>query len=264
MKFLYLDCETTGLDPAVDRIVELCMVLCEEEGAEEIGRLDELINPGISIPAEVTKIHGIADADVAGKRPFSEHIPRILDMVQQCDAMAGYNVNFDLRAIQAESLRCDQVIPMYDKRIFDMQKIFFHHEPRDLTAALRFYCDRKLDGAHRARPDVEATVDIFRAQCERYKFSPKGVGPDHYAVVQPPLDSNGAFEFNQDGQIILRFGKYKGKVADCTNMEIRNYLSWMVGARFPPDSKNLAKALCRGKEIHAGNIADILKGRQKN
>lgn len=259
MKILYFDLETTGLDTSRDRIVEMGLILEDEElGTKESYEI--LVNPGMMIPAESSAIHGIFDKDVSDKAPLQQHLAKISSFFDACDAIGGYNVAFDLKVLMAEGRRLGSPFSLHGKEIWDMQKIFFHHEPRTLSAAAKFYCQRDIDNAHRALADVEATLDVFKAQRQRYDFKLDNEETKAYALVSLPLDSNGAFVIGSKGEVELNFGKFKGRLVVPDNKDIRNYLSWMVGASFPPDTKALARALLKGKKPNPENLeATILE-----
>jgi DNA polymerase-3 subunit epsilon len=255
---LYLDFETTGLDTGLDRIIEAGLIIETQDGQRDT--FQSLVNPKCPIPAESTQIHGIKDEDVADAPVFADIFPDIQSMVEKCDAIAGYNVNFDLKILMAESRRLSKPLPLHNKTILDMQKIFFHHEPRNLTAALKFYCKKELEGGHRAINDVEATIDVFKAQIERYELNLEAPEVKAYAELQLPLDSNGAFSLNAKDQVIINFGKFKGKVANGQAQDMRNYLGWMINANFPPDTKSIARALLKGVEIRKDNLEQVILG----
>ena len=246
MKILTIDLETTGLDPSRDRIIEIGFII-EEENSGQRESFEAVVNPGMSIPAESTAIHGIKNADVVGKPDLKSVWDRVAKAVNDCDVLAGYNVGFDLKVLMAEGRRISSPLPLHSKKIVDMQKIFFHHEPRTLSAAVRFYCDKDIENAHRALGDVEATVDVFKAQKKLYNLNMQDPAVQAYSEVNLPLDSNGAFSLNDKGEVELNFGKFKGRVMKTEVPELRNYLSWMIGASFPPDTKSIARALIKGR-----------------
>lgn len=257
MNILYLDFETTGLDTSRDRIIELGLILHNEESGEKES-FEALVNPGCKIPPETTEVHGIKDEDVADKPALKERLDKVVDFVNRCDVIAGYNVTFDLKVLMAEGRRCGQPLPLHSKKIWDMQKIFFHHEPRSLSAAVKFYCDKEIENAHRALGDVEATLDVFQAQKKRYQLDMANPEVLKYTEVSLPLDSNGAFILNEKGETQISFGKFRGRVVKAENQEIRNYLSWMIGASFPPDTKAIARALIKGKAPQKDELEQLI------
>ena len=140
---IFFDLETTGIDVANDRIVEISYLKIYPNGDEESKTMK--INPTIPIPAKVTAIHGITDEDVKDAPTFSE-IARILAQVfEGCD-FAGYNSNkFDLPLLAEEFLRADVDIDLKKRKFIDIQVIFHKKEQRTLSAAYKFYCDKNLE-----------------------------------------------------------------------------------------------------------------------
>ena len=256
MKIVYFDLETTGLSPESDRIVEIALIV--EKDQEIIEKWESLVNPGMSIPAEATAIHHIKNEDVTDQPTIKELGSKILSYLNDCDVYAGYNILFDVKMMMAESRRIGLPIDFHNKKIWDMQKIFFHYEPRNLAAAFKYYCDKELDGAHRAAADIEATRDIFHAQKKKYELDMNSKEALNICEVNLPLDSNGAFYMNDKEQVAFTFGKHKNKVANIQSQEIKNYLAWITSAKFPPDTKAIAKALLKGKSITKSNLNEIL------
>jgi len=259
MATLYIDLETTGLDTSLDRIIEVGIIL-EDETSHEIDRYQTLVQPKCPIPVDATNIHGITDADVATAPVFSDIFDNIESLFKRCDTIGGYNVSFDLKLLMAESRRLSKPLALHSKKIVDMQKIFFHHEPRNLTAALKFYCQKDLSGGHRAINDVEATIDVFKAQIEKYQLDINDPEVKAYAELELPLDSNGAFSLNSKQEVVINFGKFKGKVANGQTQDMRNYLGWMINAQFPPDTKAIARALLKGVDIRKDNLEQVILG----
>ena len=156
-----IDLETTGVDPRVDRVVEVG-VLKVAQDAEPI-RFRRLINPGISIPPAARAVHGIADEDVAEMPQFPAIAPELALLLADTD-LAGFNIRrFDLPFLVAEFARAGFAFPTGDRAVLDVQRIFHGREPRDLAAALRFYCGRDHAGAHGALADAEATAAVLDA-----------------------------------------------------------------------------------------------------
>ena len=102
---VFFDLETTGVDVVKDRIVEISILKIHPNGEEESHTW--LVNPERPIPPETTAIHGISDADVAGKPTFKELAHTIYNLVKDAD-LAGYNSNkFDIPLLAEEFLRAD-------------------------------------------------------------------------------------------------------------------------------------------------------------
>ena len=151
-----LDLETTGTKVQTDRIVEISLLKLLPDGTNEIKT--RRLNPGIPIPAEATAIHGITDADVANENSFRQIARSLAAYLEGCD-LCGYNIwNFDLKMLVNEFKRADVPFSVEGRHIIDPCRIFHKREPRDLTAALRFYCRMEHEGAHGAEADVLAAL----------------------------------------------------------------------------------------------------------
>jgi DNA polymerase III subunit epsilon len=256
MNTLYLDLETTGLQTGTDRIVELAFILDKADGSIE--KWETLVNPEMPIPQEVIEIHGITDQKVESAPKLRELVEKIKTFTDQTQVFAGYNVLFDLKVLMAETRRLGENIDFHSKKVWDMQKVFFHYEPRNLSAAYKYYCNKELVGAHGAAADIEATREVFIAQKSKYEMDMSNSETEQICSVQLPLDSNGAFIVNKNDEVCFSFGKHKSKVANSEVQEIKNYLAWITGANFPPDTKAIAKALLKGKVVNRTNLNEIL------
>ena len=152
---VFFDLETTGTSVETDRIVEICLIKVMPDGTDEerVWR----VNPGMHIPEEASRVHGISDADVADKPRFQQLAPTVFEFMKGCD-WAGYNSNrFDVPMLVEEFARAGIRFDTNEIRMIDVQNIFYKKEPRTLVAALRFYCGENLENAHSAMPDTRAT-----------------------------------------------------------------------------------------------------------
>ncbi len=232
------DLETTGTDTQDDRIIEIS-VLKLAPGSEPDQRTRR-VNPGIPIPAAATEIHGIRDEDVAGMPPFRKLAPTILTFIDGCD-LCAYNLRFDLGLILAEYKRAGLVFPMDGRRLIDPYRIFLTREPRDLSAALRFYCGKQHEGAHGAGADVLATIAILDAQVDRYPDLPRTIGELHDHLRDPnAVDFGEMFTRRADGAIEFAKGKYKGQLLLDIAQKEPGYLEWMLRGDFFDDTKVVA------------------------
>ena len=174
---IFFDLETTGLDPQMDRIVQFAFLKIYPDGNAQ--EYVSLVNPCIPIPVEVSEIHGITD-DMVRERPgFESFALEIAKTIVGCD-LAGFNIiKFDFPLLAAEMARNGYPIDAKEYYLIDAQIIFHKKEPRDLSAAYRFFCDIDFINAHDAMADVRATVDVFKAQLKRYPDLPKSVKDLH-------------------------------------------------------------------------------------
>lgn len=242
-----IDLETTGCDPATDRIIELAAVRYTPEGQRF--KLHTLVNPGIPIPAAATEVHGLRDADVAGSPPFGAVAPRLLRFVGAVD-LAGFNIRtFDLQFLLAEFHRCGQRLPLAGRAVLDPMGIFHDREPRDLAAAVRFYCGRDHDEAHTALADALAAAEVLDAQLDRYRDLPRTPAELHRRLT--PVDLAGRFRF-EDGSVVFAFGRYRGRPLEEVADTDPDYLRWMLGQDFLDDVKELVASILNTVSPAAG------------
>jgi DNA polymerase III subunit epsilon len=231
-----LDLETTGTDPQADRVVEISIL--KLASGDEPDHRTKRVNPGIPIPAAATDIHHIRDEDVAHLPPFRAIAQAILVFLDGCD-LCGYNLRrFDLRLLSNEYQRAGLTFPIAGRRLIDPCRIFHQKEPRDLSAALRFYCSREHDGAHGAAADVLATLAVLDGQLERYEDLPRTVAQLYEHLRDPnAVDLGDMFARRPDGSIEFAKGKYKGQLlADIAGTK-PDYLEWMLRSDFYDDTK---------------------------
>lgn len=241
------DLETTGLDVEQDRIVELSLVKLLPDGERQVRT--RRIHPGRPIPPEATAVHGIGDADVADCPRFGQVARSLAEWLRGCD-LTGYNIErFDLRLLAAEFKRENIEWPEPGTQTVDAFVIFAKREPRDLAAALRYYCDRELVGAHSAEADTLASLDVLLGQIRKYEDLPDTVAGLHeYTHARDPswIDASGKLVWNADNQAAIGFGKYKGKALSELMAIDPGYLRWMLSKDFGDDVKAvLAQALER-------------------
>ncbi len=232
------DLETTGINTSKDRIVELYMIKIMPDGSRT--DLDMRFNPGIPIPPEITAIHGISDADVAGCPTFKQKAAELNQFLLNCD-FAGFNSNkFDFPMLVEEFYRAEIDFDISKRKFIDAQKIFHIMEPRNLAAAYKFYCGRTLENAHSAKADTEATWDILQAQLDRYTELEPNVDFLHkYSGQGNLVDLAGRMIFNEKQQIVFNFGKHKGKVVIEVFKSDTGYYDWMMNGEFPLQTKKV-------------------------
>ncbi|MBA5629728.1 3'-5' exonuclease [Moheibacter lacus] len=234
----FFDLETTGINVGKDRIVEISVLKVFPNGNKESKTLR--VNPEIPISAEATSVHGITNEDVANEPTFKEIAPQIWEMMKDSD-IGGYNSNrFDVPLLAEEFLRNDFDFDMDKHRFVDVQVIFFKKEPRDLSSAFKFYCDKTLENAHSAAADVEATYEIFKAQIERYDDLENDIKfLSEYTNQRKTADLAGMIGINDKGQEIFNFGKYKGQVVREVLEKDQGYYGWIQNADFPMYTKKV-------------------------
>jgi DNA polymerase-3 subunit epsilon len=242
----FLDLETTGVSIETDRIVEFAILKLMPGG--DVMRLSSLVNPEVPIPEGATAVHSIGDADVRAAPTFAALAPELARFIAGCD-VGGFNVaKFDLKLLAAEFARAGLAHSLGEPRIIDVMTIFHRNERRDLTAAVRFYNGRDHEG-HRAEADVDATVDVFLAQLDRYPTLPQGFDElaDYCNGRQSDwLTTDGRVAW-RDGAARITFGKHSGKSLQTMTSEAPDYLRWIIEKDFPDDLKRLVSEALAGR-----------------
>ena len=163
---VFLDLETTGVDPSKDRIVEISLVKVMPDGSEEVKT--RRLNPQMHIPEAASAIHHIYDKDVADCPTFSMIAKSLWSYLEGCD-LGGYNITkFDIPMLTREFSRAGLTFTTANRRIIDAYNIFCRMEPRNLSAAYKFFCGKDMKDAHSAEADTLATVEIFEGEIKRY------------------------------------------------------------------------------------------------
>ena len=227
---VFFDLETTGLDLKRDRIIELAFIKVTPLG--DVLERERRFNPGIPIPPEATAVHGITDADVADEVEFCRTARSLAEMLEGCD-LAGFNIRrFDIPMLVSEFERCGVEFAMEGRRVVDVQNIFHREEPRDLSAAARFYLDREHEEAHTALGDIRTTAGVLGAQIARYTHLPRDLDGLHayceaYAPTRTEVDR--WFSPEQEGRV-FRMGRHRGTPLEDVAREAPDYLQWMLNA----------------------------------
>lgn len=229
---IFLDLETTGVDPAKDRIVEISMIKITPDGTEEIKT--KRLNPEMPIPIESSLIHGIYDEDIKDCPTFRNIAKSLQVYVEGCD-FAGYNSNkFDIPVLVEEFLRAGIDLDMRKRHLIDVQNIFHRMEQRTLVAAYKFYCKKELDNAHSAEADTIATYEVLKAQLDQYEELQNDVEfLAEFSSRSQNADFAGRIVFNEKGIECFNFGKHKGRPVAEVFKEEPSYYSWMMNGDFP-------------------------------
>ena len=258
------DLETTGLDLVRDRIIQLSYIKVYPDGKEE--RENLFVNPEKEIPAEVATLTGITNEDVEKAPTFKELSSTLNEKFKGCD-FAGFNSNhFDIPMLAEEFLRAGIDYDFTKCRLIDAQTIFHKMERRNLSAAYKFYCGRKMEEdfeAHRADQDTEATYRVLMGELDMYdpatQPEPERHLPNDMDILADFSKTNDNVDFagriiwkdltDKDGNVlkdyegkplrqeVFNFGKYKGwPVIDVLNRD-PGYYSWMMTSEFTGNTK---------------------------
>ncbi|MEI7896077.1 MAG: 3'-5' exonuclease [bacterium] len=253
--FAVFDLETTGIKVATDRIVEISIVRQQVDGTVKIKTMR--INPEMPIPPEVTEIHGISDEDVKDCPTFRQVARELAQFLDNCD-LAGYNSNhFDIPMLVEEFLRAEIDFDLKGRRFVDVQNIFHKMEPRNLSAAYKFYCSKDLINAHSAEADTLATFEILKAQLDRYadvtfrdkkgNLSQPVINDvkalSEFSHATRAVDLIGHIVYNEKDVEVFNFGKHKGKAVAQVLKDEPSYYDWMMKSEFPLSTKKVLTVL---------------------
>ena len=244
---VFFDLETTGLNIASDRIVELSYYKVFPNGTSEgktfrVKPVQMMLGQEVQlhISEEASAVHGIYDEDLVNCPTFKEIAPELVKVLEDAD-LAGYNSNhFDLPLLAEEMMRAGMNIDLKGKKMVDVFTIFQRQEPRNLVAAYKFYCGKDLTNAHSADADTMATYEVLMAQLEKYDIPVDVDGLAEFTAGNTRLaDFAGRIAYDAQGVEIFNFGKYKGlRVADVFRRD-PGYYGWIQNGDFPQYTKNV-------------------------
>ena len=246
---VFFDLETTGVNIAKDRIVELSYYKVFPNGTKE-GKtyrvrptiIDAMgLETTMHIPEQASEVHGIYDDDVKDCPTFTQIAREVAAVFEGAD-IAGYNSNhFDVPLLGEEFLRAGLSFDIADRNMIDVFTIFTRKEQRTLSAAYAFYCGKDLTDAHSANADTMATYEVLMAQTERYPDLPKDViGLAQYsAPSQKCADLAGKLSYNAKGEVVFAFGKYKDVPVSEVLVKDSGYYGWIMQGDFPQTTKNV-------------------------
>lgn len=237
------DIEATGTDPAKDRIVQFA-AKCLDSGV----CCEWLINPGIPIPVEASEIHGIRDEDVKDLPGFERTASSIYRFIKGADLLGFNHANFDVPILWEEFYRCGIEWDLSETRILDAGTLFKRREQRTLAAARQFYCGEEHTDAHCAIGDVNATIDVWEAQLQKYglEAASREVLERESNHEEKRVDLAGKIVIGKDGRPTYNIGKSKGTAV----LDDPGFAYWMLGRDFSVNTKiHLRRILAMLEEI---------------
>lgn len=235
---IFFDLETTGINIASDRIVEIAYLKVDVNGNESAKNMR--VNPEMPIPEKAQAIHGISDEDVKDAPTFNEVARSLAKEFEGCD-LAGYNsVRFDIPILAEEFIRAGVDIDLKRRKFVDVQVIFMKMEPRTLSAAYNFFVGKELQDAHSAEADTLATYEVLQAQLDRYSNLENDVGKlAEFSAHNRNVDFAGRIIYDDQDIEVFNFGKYKGKPVLEVLSQDPGYYSWIMNGDFPLYTKKV-------------------------
>lgn len=240
---VFFDLETTGINIATDRIVELCYIKVYPNGNEESKSMR--INPEMHIPEASSAIHGIYDEDVKDCPTFKQVARELANAIEGFD-LAGFNSNrFDIPMLAEEFLRAEVDFDLTRRKFIDVQNIYHKLEKRTLSAAYKFYCGKDLENAHSALADTQATYEVLQAQLDKY---PNELQNDmqflaDFSRMSNNVDFAGRIVYNEQGVEVFNFGKYKGMPVTEVLQKDSGYYGWVMQGDFTRNTKQVLTQL---------------------
>ena len=264
---IIFDLETTGLDLSKDSIIQISYIKAGLDGSEVSRNI--FINPGRPIPALIQELTSITDEMVKTAPKFKDIAKELEREFAGCD-FAGYNSNkFDIPMLAEEFLRSGIDFDFSKVRLIDASVIFRKMERRNLAAAYKFYCGRKLEDdfqAHLADQDTMATWKVLQAELDMYapekqEEEDRKLENDMDVIAEfckpdsPNVDFAGRIAWgtvkgpdgkplhNPDGSErkveVFNFGKYKDiPVAEVLRRD-PGYYSWILSNDFTLNTKQI-------------------------
>jgi len=242
---IFFDLETTGINIATDRIVEISYLKVDLNGNESSKTLR--LNPEMPIPEKVVAIHGISNEDVKDAPTFNEVAKSLARDFEGCD-LGGYNsVRFDIPLMAEEFLRAGVDIDLKRRKFVDVQVIFMKMEPRTLSAAYKFFVNKELSNAHSAEADTMATYEVLQAQLDRYSNLENDIGKlAEFSAHTRNVDFAGRIVYNEEDVEVFNFGKYKGTPVSEVLDKDPGYYGWMMKGDFPLYTKKVLTSIKLG------------------
>ena len=233
---VFFDLETTGINITKDRIVEISYLKVMPDG-KEICKTRR-VNPQMPIPEQATAIHGITDDDVKDCPAFKELAKSLAAQIEGCD-LAGFNSNrFDIPLLAEEFLRAEVDIDLTKRKFIDVQTIFHKMEQPNLIAAYKFYCGKDLEDAHSAESDTRATYEVLMSQLDRYPELVNDVNAlSEFSSFNNNVDFAGRMIYNENGEEVINFGKYKGQLVKEVLKKDLGYYGWIMQGDFSLNTK---------------------------
>ena len=255
---VFFDLETTGINIATDKIVEISILKVFPNGNKESKTW--LVNPEMEIPKESSEIHGITNEKVVAEPTFKELADKVNEMIGDAD-LAGFNSNrFDIPLLAEELMRAGIDFDMKNRKAIDVQVIFHKKEQRTLGAGYQFYCGKELEGAHGAEADTNATYEILLAQLDKYPDLENSVAAlSEFSTHGERADFAGFILMNDEKQEIFSFGKHKGRTVEEVFIENPGYNNWIQNADFPLYTKKVLQEIKERMSAPKDSMTDAEK-----
>lgn len=213
--FVCLDCESTGLDPQNDRMIEIAVARFTFD--QILQTFESLINPECEIPQVSQEIHKISSEMLQGKPKVAEVLPEVLKMIDGHIIM-GHGIGFDIALIAAEAKRSQIPTNIEKQRFIDTLRMarLYGESPINSLERLRQHFNIEPEGAHRAMSDVIVNIGVFKYLAKSYQTTEQ-----LFKTLEKPIKLK-----------TMPLGKHKGRKFDEIPVE---YLLWAERKDFDQD-----------------------------
>lgn len=236
------DIESTGADPATDRIVQFALNRIEIDGT--FSEKSRLVNPTIPIKAATTAVHGITDSQVENEPTFRSIAKSIHGLMQGCD-LGGYNIlSFDIPLLFEEFFRAGIEWDTTAHRVVDGFAVWRAMQPRKLVNAMREFTTMEVadDDLHDASIDTAVTTGVIFGQLNRWPDVLHSVEEIH-KLTRPMIeidgeemervDLAGVLARRGDGVVVFTHKKVRGIPV----IDDRGYANWLLRNDFSQNTK---------------------------
>lgn len=214
-KFVCIDCETTGLDAELDRVIEVA-VMCFD-ASQIYGQLETLINPECSIPETSIAIHHITPEMVIDKPTIDQALPQILELIGN-HIIVGHGIKFDIDILAIAAERHGIPCKIRQNLYLDTLRMarLYGESPVNSLEHLRKHFNIPMEGAHRAMNDVVVNKEVFLWLAKRFKTTEQ-----LFEVLSRPILMT-----------TMPLGKHKGRAIKEIPLQ---YLQWIANKDFDQD-----------------------------
>ncbi|HSX38902.1 MAG TPA: DUF3820 family protein [Chlamydiales bacterium] len=213
--FVCLDCESTGLQPHHDRIIEIAVARFSFDAILE--EFESLVDPQCEIPETSQDIHKITQEMLQGKPKILDILPRVLQMIDGY-VLIGHGIGFDIALIAAEAKRHQIPCRITEQRYLDTLRMarLYGESPVNSLQQLRHHFNIEPEGAHRAMSDVIVNIEVFKQLARSYKTT-----EELFRTLEKPIRLK-----------TMPLGKHKGRPFNEVPLE---YLLWAEKKDFDQD-----------------------------
>lgn len=213
--FVCIDCETTGLDIAKDRIIEIAAVKFTIHGHLE--EFESLVDPLVEIPKASIAVHHITQDMVQGQPTIDKVLIPLLELIGDYP-LIGHGILFDIEMVAAHAARHNIPCTIKKNTFYDTLRLARHYgsSPSNSLETLRQHFNIAAEGAHRAMSDVIVNIQVFKKLCKEFRTMEQIAA----ILARPILMKN------------MPLGKHKGRLMK--ELPI-NYLTWAANQDFDQD-----------------------------